>query len=229
MIVLNFDFEFMVTLIPIMLKYSAVTLRLSFLAILLGVTIAFFIAITVYAKVPILSRIFKVYISFFRGTPLMAQLFCFYFGILPLLSNLVLKVSSFQAALIILSLASSAYMAESLRAAISSIHRGQMEAAQSIGMTYMQAMFRIILPQAVKVAIPTLFSSFINIVKDTSLVFAIGVKEMMATAQLEGASGYRYLEAYVCVLLVYWGITSIMGFAQKHIEVKLGKSVGEMV
>lgn len=211
-----------------MLKYSTVTLKLSFLAILVGVILAFCISLVVYAKVPVLSQIFKVHISFFRGTPLMAQLFCFYFGILPLFSKLVLKVSSFQAALIILSLASSAYMAESLRAAISSIDKGQMEAAESVGMTYMQAMVRIILPQAIKVAIPTLFSSFINIVKDTSLVFAIGVKEMMATAQLEGASGYRYLEAYVCVLFVYWGITSIMGFAQKKIEVRLQRSVGEI-
>lgn len=226
---MNFDIEFMFKIIPIMLKYSTVTLRLSFLAIIFGFTISFFIAIVVYAKVPVLSGILKVYISFFRGTPLMAQLFCFYFGILPLFTNLVLKVSSFQAALIILSLASSAYMAESLRAAISSIHKGQMEAAQSIGMTYMQAMFRIILPQAIKVAIPTLFSSFINIVKDTSLVFAIGVKEMMATAQLEGASGYRYLEAYVCVLLVYWAITSLMGLVQKRMEIRLGKSVGDIV
>lgn len=218
----------MLKIIPIMLKYSTVTIRLSFLAILLGFSLSFVIALIVYAKVPVLSRVFKVYISFFRGTPLMAQLFCFYFGIIPLFSSLVLKVSSFQAALIILSLASSAYMAESLRAAISSIHKGQMEASMSVGMTFMQAMFRIILPQAIKVAIPTLFSSFINIVKDTSLVFAIGVKEMMATAQLEGASGYRYLEAYVCVLLVYWGITSLMGLAQKRLEVRFGKSVGEM-
>ena len=224
---MNFDLEFVLKLVPIMLKYSTVTIRLSILAILIGVTLAFIIALVVYAKVPVIDRIFKIYISFFRGTPLMAQLFCFYFGVLPLMKDVVLKVSSFQAALIILSLASSAYMAESLRAAISSIHKGQMEAAQSIGMTYMQAMYTIILPQAIKVAIPTLFSSFINIVKDTSLVFAIGVKEMMATAQLEGASGYRYLEAYVCVLFVYWGITSILGYAQKHLEIKLGKSVGE--
>lgn len=226
MIILNFDLEFALSLIPLMLKYSTVTLKLSFLAIILGFSIAFIISIVVHAEVPILSKIFKVYISFFRGTPLMAQLFCFYFGVLPLMKNIVLKISSFQAALIILSLASSAYMAESLRAAILSIHKGQMEAAKSIGMTYTQAMMRIILPQAIKVAIPTLFSSFINIVKDTSLVFAIGVKEMMATAQLEGASGYRYLEAYICVLFVYWGITSILGFAQKHIEAKLEKSVG---
>ncbi len=226
---MNFDFEFMIKLIPIMSKYSSVTLKLSALAILFGFALAFVIAMILHAKVPVLSQFFKLYISFFRGTPLMAQLFCFYFGIIPLLQNLVLKITSFQAALVILSLASSAYMAESLRAAISSIHKGQMEAAQSIGMTYIQAMFCIILPQAIKVAIPTLFSSFINIVKDTSLVFAIGVKEMMATAQLEGASGYRYLEAYLCVLIMYWIITAIMGFIQKRIEAKLGKSVGEKV
>lgn len=152
----------------------------------------------------------------------MAQLFCLYFGLIPLFRNYV-KIESFYAALIVLSLASSAYMAESLRAAILSISKGQMEAAKSIGMTYIQAMFHIILPQAIKVALPTLFSSFINIVKDTSLVFAIGVKEMMAQAQLEGSSGYRYLEAYVCVLFVYWAITATMGYIQRKLEEKTGK------
>nr|WP_312216407.1 amino acid ABC transporter permease [Clostridioides sp.] len=181
---------------------------------------AFIIALVTVAKIPILSSFFKLYISFFRGTPLMAQLFCLYFGIIPLIRNII-QIESFQAALIILSLASSAYMAESLRAAILSINKGQMEAANSVGMTYIQSMFYIILPQAIKVAIPTLFSSFINIVKDTSLVFAIGVKEMMAQAQLEGSSGYRYLEAYVCVLFVYWGITAVMGKIQKYLEVRL--------
>lgn len=225
---MNFDFGFMIKLIPIMLKYSLVTLKLSLLAISIGATIAFVIAIVVHAKTPILSQFFKVYISFFRGTPLIAQLFCFYFGILPMMKNIMFRVSSFQAALIVLSLASSAYMAESLRASISSVHKGQMEAAKSIGMNYMQSMTRIILPQAIKVAVPTLFSSFINIVKDTSLVFAIGVKEMMATAKLEGASGYRYLEAYICVLIIYWSINSVLGLVQNYVEYKLKKSVGEV-
>ncbi|WP_234926296.1 amino acid ABC transporter permease [Metaclostridioides mangenotii] len=204
-----------------MLKYSGVTLKLSILAVFFGLMIAFIIALLTVAKTPVLSTFFKFYISFFRGTPLIAQLFCLYFGVIPIIRNII-QVDSFHAALIILSLASSAYMAESLRAAILSINKGQMEAANSIGMTYIQSMFYIILPQAIKVAIPTLFSSFINIVKDTSLVFAIGVKEMMAQAQLEGSSGYRYLEAYVCVLLVYWGITAIMGKFQKHLEIRLG-------
>ncbi len=217
---MTFDFNFMIKLIPTMLKYSGVTLKLSILAVFFGLLIAFIIALVTVAKIPILSSFFKLYISFFRGTPLMAQLFCLYFGIIPLIRNII-QIESFQAALIILSLASSAYMAESLRAAILSINKGQMEAANSVGMTYIQSMFYIILPQAIKVAIPTLFSSFINIVKDTSLVFAIGVKEMMAQAQLEGSSGYRYLEAYVCVLFVYWGITAVMGKIQKYIEVRL--------
>ncbi|GAA0226570.1 amino acid ABC transporter permease [Metaclostridioides mangenotii] len=218
---MTFDFNFMIKLIPTMLKYSGVTLKLSILAVFFGLMIAFIIALLTVAKTPVLSTFFKFYISFFRGTPLIAQLFCLYFGVIPIIRNII-QVDSFHAALIILSLASSAYMAESLRAAILSINKGQMEAANSIGMTYIQSMFYIILPQAIKVAIPTLFSSFINIVKDTSLVFAIGVKEMMAQAQLEGSSGYRYLEAYVCVLLVYWGITAIMGKFQKHLEIRLG-------
>lgn len=217
---MTFDFNFMIKLIPTMLKYSGVTLKLSILAVFFGLLIAFIIALVTVAKIPILSSFFKLYISFFRGTPLMAQLFCLYFGIIPLIRNII-QIESFQAALLILSLASSAYMAESLRAAILSINKGQMEAANSVGMTYIQSMFYIILPQAIKVAIPTLFSSFINIVKDTSLVFAIGVKEMMAQAQLEGSSGYRYLEAYVCVLFVYWGITAVMGKIQKYLEVRL--------
>lgn len=217
---MTFDFSFMIKLIPTMLKYSGVTLKLSILAVFFGLLLAFIIALVTVAKIPILSSFFKLYISFFRGTPLMAQLFCLYFGIIPLIRNII-QIESFQAALIILSLASSAYMAESLRAAILSINKGQMEAANSVGMTYIQSMFYIILPQAIKVAIPTLFSSFINIVKDTSLVFAIGVKEMMAQAQLEGSSGYRYLEAYVCVLFVYWGITAVMGKIQKHLEERL--------
>lgn len=218
---MTFDFNFMIKLIPTMLKYSGVTLKLSILAVFFGLMIAFIIALLTVAKTPVLSTFFKFYISFFRGTPLIAQLFCLYFGVIPIIRNII-QVDSFHAALIILSLASSAYMAESLRAAILSINKGQMEAANSIGMTYIQSMFYIILPQAIKVAIPTLFSSFINIVKDTSLVFAIGVKEMMAQAQLEGSSGYRYLEAYVCVLLIYWGITAVMGKFQKHLEIRLG-------
>ena len=173
---INFDVRFALHLVPGMLKYAGVTLQLSMLAIVCGLALAFLIAFIIDAKVPLLSVLFRLYVSFFRGTPLMAQLFCFYFGVLPLMGTLVQRISSFSAALIVLSLASSAYMSESLRAAFSSIEKGQMEAAYSVGMTYMQAMRFIILPQAIRVALNTLFISFINIIKYTSIFIYIGVK-----------------------------------------------------
>lgn len=204
-----------------MAKYLKITLSLAVLSIIIGLILAFVISMIIYAKVPGLSQFFKVYISFFRGTPLVAQLFCVYFGLLPSLPSLTLKISSFGAALIVMSLNSSAYMAESLRGALSSIDKGQIEAAMSIGMTYIQTMRRIVLPQAFRVALPTLGSSFINVLKDTSLTFSIGVKEMMAAAQLEAASSYRYLEGFVDVLIIYWILTSLLSLLQNKLEKKL--------
>ncbi len=223
---MKFNLAFSLNLIPIMLKYLPVTIGLAFLSVCLGLIISFFIAIIIDAKVPVLYQFFKGYIAFFRGTPLIAQLFCVYFGILPLLPSVMMKVSSYGAALIVLSLNSAAYMAESLRGAISSIDRGQKEAAFSIGMSSWQAMKRIILPQAYRVALPTLTSSFINVFKDTALAFSIGVKEMMATAQLEAASSYRYLEAFVDVLLIYWLMTYLLTLLLKVVEKRFNNMVG---
>ncbi len=221
---MNFDFSFFISLFSSIIKYGRVTLVLSLLAIFFGFILSIIIVLCIDTNVKVLSSIFKLHISFFRGTPLIAQLFCFYFGVIPVFKDVLIGI----AALIVLSLASSAYMAESLRAAIASVHKGQTEAALSIGMTYFQLMSRIVFPQAIKVALPTLFSSFINIVKDTSLVFTIGVKEMMAQAQLEGASGYRYLESYVCVLLIYWALTTVLSKIQKHLEKKMSVKVGSV-
>lgn len=218
---MKFDVEFFLNLFPSIIKYMPQTLAISIGAILIGLVLAFLIALVIHRRVPVLSQFFKVYISFFRGTPLIAQLFLFYFGIIPAF-NLVGIFGSFESALLALSFASSAYMAESLRGALSSVDIGQVEAAQSIGMNYSMMMRRIILPQAFRVAVPTLFSTFMNIVKDTSLVFTIGVKEMMAQAQLEGNSGYRFVEAYLAVLLIYWVITSILGRVQEYLERRLG-------
>lgn len=226
---MTFDLQFAIRLLPTMSKYMGVTLTLASLSIFFGLVLAFFIALIIHAKVRVLQRFFKIYISFFRGTPLVAQLFCMYFGLLPLMPALTLKVSSFQAALIVMSLNSSAYMAESLRGAISSIDKGQMEASMAVGMTYFQAMRRIILPQAFRVALPTLCSSFINVLKDTSLTFYIGVKEMMATAQLEAASSYRYMEAFIDVLLIYWLLTSILGYVSKRLETRTNHMVGDKI
>ncbi|SCY73098.1 amino acid ABC transporter permease [Alkaliphilus peptidifermentans] len=219
---MSFDIQFAIRLIPLMLQYLQVTVILSIFTMVIGLTIAFVIALITDAKIKILSPLLKVYVSFFRGTPLLAQLFLLYFGLAQVFPVLI-KLSAFNAALIVLSLNSAAFMSEAIRGAIMSVEKGQMEACLSIGMTYWQSMRRIILPQAIRTAVPALSNSFINIVKSSSLAYTIGVTEMMAMAQMEAASSYRYLEAFVVIILVYWLIISVLGHMQNKLELRLNE------
>lgn len=220
----GFDLEFSLKLFPIMLKYVKVTLALSIGAAVIGLVLAIIIALVVDLDIRVLAPVMKVYVSFFRGTPLIAQMFLLYFGMVQIFPSFK-DLSSFSAALIVISLNSSAFMSETLRGAISSVDKGQMEACLSVGMTYWQATKRIILPQATRVAIPALFNSFINIVKDSSIAFTIGVTETIAAAQLEAASSYKYLEAFTNIALVFWVLTSVLGWMQKRIEKRLNESI----
>lgn len=216
----TFDFKFAMDLIPLMLKYLMVTLKISFLSLVFALIIGTIIALIVDSKVPILCQIAKIYVSFFRGTPLIAQLFFIYFGLIQLIPGLK-GLSAITSAIIVLSLNAAAYCSESFRGAIKSIDKGQMEAAYAFGMTYFQAMRRIILPQAIKFAIPTLANVFADIIKGSSLAFTIGVTEIMATAQSEAAAKYKFLEAFTCVILVYWALSGIVGFIQNKLEKSL--------
>jgi putative amino-acid transport system permease protein len=213
----GFDIDFAVMLFPLMLKYLKVTLLLSIGAAFWGILAAVFIALCIDLKVKLLAPFVKVYVSFFRGTPLIAQLFLMYFGFVQVIPSFK-NMSSFTAALIVLSLNAAAFMSETIRGSISSVNKGQMEACVSVGMSYLQAMRRVILPQATRVAIPALFNSFISIVKNSSLAFTIGVTEMIAVAQLEAASSYRYLEAFIDIAVVYWALTLVLGKVQQRIE-----------
>lgn len=218
-----FDFEFVANLIPIMTKYLGVTFKMSLLALVLGIVVAMVIALVVDADIPVLKRLSKIYISFFRGTPLVAQLFFIYFGLIKIIPSLK-ELSAFNAAVIVLGLNSSAYFAESLRGAISSVDKGQAEACYAFGMTYTQAMVRIILPQAIRVAIPAMTNTFADIIKGSSLAFTIGVTEIMATAQSEAAATYKYLEAFTCVVIIYWLINLAVVYVQNKLEKKLSEA-----
>ena len=220
---MKFDIKYFNKLIPLMFKYLKVTFKISFLALFLGLIIAIFIALINESKVKILYPLTKVWVSFFRGTPLIAQLFFLYFGIVQLIPSLR-GLSAMKAAVIGLGFNASAYMSETLRGAISSIDRGQMEACLSVGMTYLQAMKRIILPQAARVAIPALSNSFVDIIKSSSLAFTLGVTEIMAVAQSEGASSYRFLESFTAVIIIYWIIISFFGYLQKILEKKMNEA-----
>jgi putative amino-acid transport system permease protein len=219
----KFDFHYFTNLIPLMVKSLQITFGISILALLLGLVIALIIALIVQAKVKILYPLTKIYISFFRGTPLIAQLFFLYFGIVQLIPSLK-GMNAFTAAVLGIGLNSSAYMSETLRGAISSVDKGQMEACLSVGMTYIQAMRRIILPQAARVAIPALSNSFVDIVKGSALAFTLGVTEIMAVAQSEGASSYKFLESFTAVVLLYWIIITAFGYLQKILEKKMNEA-----
>ncbi|MGO5075990.1 amino acid ABC transporter permease [Clostridium sporogenes] len=215
-----FDLEYFNRLVPLMLKHLKVTFTISFLALILGLILAIFIAVINELKIKVLYSISKIWVSFFRGTPLIAQLFFLYFGIVQLIPSLK-NMDAMTAAIIGLGFNASAYMSETLRGAISSVDKGQIEASLSIGMTPIQSMKRIVFPQAARVALPALSNSFVDIIKGSALAFTLGVVEIMAVAQSEGASSYRFLESFTAVIIIYWIIISAFGYLQNILERKM--------
>ena len=154
---------------------------------------------------------------------LLVQLFLFYYG-LPQIVPAFTAINGIQAAIAGLTLHFSAYMAESIRAAILGVDRSQWEATQAVGMTQLQAMRRIILPQAARIAAPTLLNYFIDMIKSTSLAFTLGVTEMMGAAQKEAASSFRYFEAFLLVAIFYWAVVETLSVVQRRLEIRLNRA-----
>jgi len=213
----------MLGLVPVILGYVPLTLFMAVAGMVFALILASLLAVERVAKVPVLDWFVIIFISFFRGTPLLVQLFLFYFG-LPQVLSFLAEINGVTAAIMGLTLHFSAYMAESIRAAIMGVDRSQWEAAQSIGMTQSQMMGRIILPQAARIAAPTLVNYFIDMIKGTSLAFTLGVTEMMGAAQKEAAGSFLYFEAYLVVAMIYWVIVEALSQAQKRLETYLNKA-----
>ena len=219
----SFDLDYTLGIFPILLKYIDITLSMALISGAIALVIALIIAITKTFSIKILSQIFNVYISFFRATPLLVQLFLLYYG-LPQIFPVFNSLDAYTASVVGLSLHFSAYMAETIRGAIASIDNGQFEAAKSLGMTRLQAFIYIILPQAFRVAIPSLMNNFIDLLKSTSLAFTLGVPEIMAKAQLEASSSFKYFESFLAVAIVYWITVLFFEYLQKKYEKKLNKA-----
>ncbi|HDZ49480.1 hypothetical protein LCGC14_0265330 [marine sediment metagenome] len=217
------NLEYMWGLLPVLLRYLPLTLQMATIAMFFALILACLMAVIRVSKVPLLNGLAMLFISFFRGTPLLVQLFLFYYG-LPQLISALISMSGVTAAVLGLTLHFSAYMAESIRAAIVGIDRSQTEAALSIGMTQSQLMRRIILPQATRVATPTLMNYFIDMIKATSLAFALGVTELMGATQKEAAGSFLYLEAFLLVAIIYWVIVEVLSWGQRRLEVYLNKA-----
>ena len=217
------DLDYMLWLVPVILGYVPLTLGMALAAMVIALVLAFLLAVVRVLKVPVLDRAVGVFISFFRGTPLLVQLFLFYFG-LPQIFAFMTAIDGITATIMGLTLHFAAYMAESIRGAILGVDRSQWEAAQSVGMTQSQMMRRIVLPQAARIAAPTLLNYFIDMIKSTSLAFTLGVTEMMGAAQKEAAGSFLYFEAFLVVAILYWIIVETLSFLQRRMEVRMHRA-----
>lgn len=212
--------NFFSKLIQAILVGAKVTISLSIISIVIGLLLGIIVAVIRYLKIPVLNQILWGYVSFFRGTPLLVQLFLLYFG-LPQIFPFIKDMGGFTATYIALGLNASAYISEVLRGSFNSIDKGQMEACLSIGMSNIQAIRRIILPQILRMSIPSIGNIYIDIVKGSSLAFTIGVAEMLAKAQMVASTNYKFFQSYIVVAIVYWILIEIFNYIQRVIERKL--------
>lgn len=219
---MNFDVKYMLGLFPSLLEYLPLVLYITLLAFLFAILLGMVFTWIISNKTKIIYPILLVIISYFRGTPSLIQIFVFYFG-MPQLFPSMNSMDAVTAVIIALSLRNAAYLSEVFRSALASVDKGQAEAALSVGMTRLQAIRRIVLPQAARTAIPPTGNYFIMIFKETSLAFTIGVTDMLGQAKLEAAVTYKFLEAFLAVGFIYWVVTAIFSSIQSRIEWRMEK------
>ncbi|WP_141501984.1 amino acid ABC transporter permease [Paenibacillus luteus] len=203
---ISYVFEYLVKLLPTL----KITLLIVVSSIVIGLGVGFIVALPQLYKIPILRRFSQVYLSFFRGTPILIQLFLFYYGlpeILKLVNLDVAKVPAIYFVILTYALHSGAYMAEMIRAAVGAVDRGQVEAAYSVGMNGFQAFTRIVLPQAMAIAIPVFANLVIANLKDTSLAFSLGIMEMTGKSQTLAVMSRHFVETYISLAIIYFVIS----------------------
>ena len=195
------------------------TIPLTLISFFIGMVIAIIVAVTRVMKIRGLSELFRFYVWVFRGTPMLVQLFIIFYG----LPNVGLNIDAFPSAIIAFSLNIGAYASETIRGSILSIPKSQTEGAVACGLTVGQAMFHIILPQAIKNCVPALFNSFISLVKDTSLAANITITEMFMATQRIVAVTYEPLALYIEVAAVYLLFSTGLTYLQRYVEKRLNR------
>ncbi len=197
------------------------TIPLTIISFAIGLVIALAVALARLSPNVVLTNLARFYISIIRGTPLLVQLFIVFFA----LPEFGVKIDPFPAAVIAFSLNVGGYAAEIIRSAIQSIPRGQWEAAETIGLNYVGALRRIILPQATRVAVPPLSNTLISLVKDTSLASTILVTELLRQAQIIAAPTFEFFALYGTAAVYYWVICLVLSFGQGRFERRLERYV----
>lgn len=214
------DFSFLSRYYQMYITGTLNTLALAFFTLLLGVVFGVLLALMRLSKNPFLKGISSSYIEFIRGTPLLVQLYIVYYG-LPQVTGM--RFPSFVAGIIALTINSSAYIAEIIRAGILSVNAGQMEAVRSLGMSHTLAMRYIIIPQAFKNILPALGNEFIVVIKESAIVSIIGIYDIMYSGNIIRGNTYRPFEPLIVVAVIYFVITftlsNLMGIAERRMRV----------
>jgi len=224
---MNFNMDFVIESIPVMLKAVPVTLYIACLSMILGLILGFVLSLFRIYKIPVLGWLSEVFVTCIRAVPVIVQLYIAFYAIPLILAsafpNIDLgKLPSMLFAVTALTLNYSAYMSETIRSAILAVDKGQMEAAHSVGMSNITGMFRIVLPQAAVIALPNMGNLIIGIIKDTSLTYTVMVLEIMGTARKLAGQGYNFLEAYAIATCLYWVICIVIEKIFAKVEKRSG-------
>jgi L-cystine transport system permease protein len=216
---MTIDIPFIWVAFKEIIKALPITLIITIAPLLVGFLIGMVVALVRVFQVRFLYSAANAYVSFFRGTPIIMHIFVIYFGFPLLLDQLSEKfdlgihtnsIPIISFVLIALSLAAGAYLSEIIRSGIISVSNGQMEAAYSVGMTKMQAMVRIILPQALAQSIPNFTNVTIGFLHTSSIAFLVSEKEVTGAANIVASINLKFLEAFIAAGMIYWGLTIII-------------------
>ncbi|MDG0813284.1 amino acid ABC transporter permease [Cohnella rhizosphaerae] len=205
----SYVFEYFVRLLPSV----GITLKIVVLSLLIGSAVGMLVALPRLYRIPVLQRLSQVYVSFFRGTPLLIQLFLIYYGLPELLKLAAVDVSRTPVLVFVVTayaLHSGAFISEAIRAAVGAVDRGQVEAGYAVGMTGFQAFRRVVLPQAISVGMPVFGNLVIANLKDTSLAFSLGIMELTGKAQTLPTMSQRFFESYLALALLYFILSFVL-------------------
>lgn len=209
-----------ITYLPRLLRGALVTLEITAIGVSLGFILGMITGVVRAYHVRFLDGIFKGYVYIIRGTPLLVQIFFIFFGIPNIIGR---PISPFVAGVAALTINSGAYFGETIRGALQSIHKGQIEAARSLGLNWFRTMRFVISPQALLVALPSLGNQFIISLKDTSLVAVISVEELTRNGQIIIAATFRAFQIWLLVALLYLVLTGISAFLLNRLEERMSR------
>lgn len=217
-------YELLMESLPKLAKGLGVTIEMTICALLIAILLGMVSCFLKISKLKFLNLISDIYVNAIRGTPLMVQAFFLYFGMTGAFG---FKMSNFLASVIILSLNAGAYLSEIFRSGISAVNKGQMEAARSLGLPYHVAMIKVVLPQAIRIVIPSVGNQFIITLKDTSILSAIGMPELMKAGTLIVARNFRGFEVYGIVAVMYFIVIMILTQLLRLVERRLSNDKGK--